>query len=410
MDKPENHNRTPQEPLPDLAKLSLAEVEALIARKRLEESRKVVRDVRARSPEKKAALDELLLPPAQPPASASNPNRATAKGSASRPSAKPVPKLETMEERFRPTGLEVKPKKPRKTPNSNYRLRNIIGYTLEAVVIIAVLVVVGNWLLQQWGISINLFSFFRPSSDTGLAPSRLEGPLLIANAPGAILVKIPVTIAAPAVTLKPEGQATPLSLSPRPTDPLGTAVLAASPTVEQVTPTVAPTATPSGPAPVVAPTPTPVIVQPKPAIPGGPLVADNTSSIVARRLVIPRLGIDSPVKEVTVDLGTWQVADFAVGHHLGTANPGQVGNMVLAGHRDIRGSVFLRLNEMRVGDEFSVFTDNSVYRYLVINLSEVAPTQIEVMSPTPDATATLITCTPVGLATRRLIIKAKLET
>jgi sortase A len=191
-------------------------------------------------------------------------------------------------------------------------------------------------------------------------------------------------------------------------------VIAASPTIERMvvatSPTPLPTNTPAGSAPIVAPTPTPVVVQPKPTASGKePLRPDEASTIPARRLVIPRIELDMVVKEVTIDLDTWQVADFAVGHHLGTANPGQVGNMVLVGHRDVRGSVFLRLNELQAGDDFKVFTDKAVYRYIVTGISEVAPTEVDVMSPTSDPTATLITCTPIGYATRRLIVKARLQ-
>ena len=82
--------------------------------------------------------------------------------------------------------------------------------------------------------------------------------------------------------------------------------------------------------------------------------------------------------------------------------------MVLAGHRDIRGSVFLKLNELQLGDEFKVFSSVGVYRYVVSEIKEVAPTDINVMSPSTEAIATLITCTPVGIASKRLIVKAKL--
>ena len=89
--------------------------------------------------------------------------------------------------------------------------------------------------------------------------------------------------------------------------------------------------------------------------------------------------------------------------------PGQNGNMVLVGHRDIRGSIFLRLNELQKGDEFTVYTDNASYKYVITEVREVAPTEISVLNPTLDPTATLITCTPIGLATHRLVMKAVLE-
>ncbi len=271
------------------------------------------------------------------------------------------------------------------------RFRNLVGYTLEALVVIAAISLSGNWLLQQAGVSLY---FFGPTqiADFVVAPSRSEGLFLSAHAGGAIA--LPPT-ALPATV-------TPVLATP-------TALPNLSPVV--ILPTATPVLTPTpetGGALAVAPTPTPAIVQPvkqsaadgaaTPALPPAP----------ARRLIIPRIGLDTAVQEVTVNLGTWQVADFIAGHNQGTAMPGQSGNMVLVGHRDIRGSIFLRLNELQKGDEFKVITDNASYHYVITEVKEVAPTEISVLAPTIDATATLITCTPVGLATRRLILKAVL--
>ncbi len=294
----------------------------------------------------------------------------------------PLPPEPTATARFEPASLTAQARRqprPRKVWR-NQPIRNLIGYSLEIIVLLAALVVLGNWALQQAGISWNVLGA-APVADYAVSPSRAEGIFLKAQAAGAI----------------------PLSPTARP-NPIPTF----GPTVGQATAPVAPTPPPS-PLVAVAPTPTPAIVPPilqslaEGAAPPPPPVSP------ARRLLIPRLGLDTPVREVTVNLGNWQVADDAAGHHLGTAMPGQVGNMVLAGHRDIRGSIFLRLNELQKGDQFRVVTDTAIYRYVVTEVYEVAPSQVEVMAPTPDPTATLITCTPVGLATRRLIIKARLE-
>ena len=384
-DKPEHKPEAETKHLPDLSKLSPGELEALIAQKRLQESRQQAQ-LTPRWP-----LDELLLTPAEEKSGQVQP--------------RPLSANDLRQERFRPSGLEVglPQKKPRpkvtRVRSASLRLRDIAGYTLEGLVIVAVLIIFGNWVLQQFGISFSPLDLLRSTSEPPFQPSRSEGLWLSASAPGAIFIKAAATVA-PA----PE---------PSPTANPGY-ILAATPTPEVLpgpTATIAKlsparTATPAS---VIAPTPTPAIVAPRPTALSGPIGSDALATIPARRLVIPRIGVDSPVKGVTVDLGNWQVADFAVGHHLGTANPGQAGNMVLAGHRDVRGSIFLRLNELQVGDEFRVYTEKEVYRYRVSEISEVAPSAIEVLNPTPDPTATLITCTPVGYATRRLIIRAKLE-
>ena len=81
---------------------------------------------------------------------------------------------------------------------------------------------------------------------------------------------------------------------------------------------------------------------------------------------------------------------------------------VIAGHRDIRGSVFLHLPDLQKGDSFTVYSNAGAFHYLVTDIFEVAPTDISVMNPTADASATLITCTPLGTSNRRLIVRAKL--
>lgn len=127
------------------------------------------------------------------------------------------------------------------------------------------------------------------------------------------------------------------------------------------------------------------------------------------RLRIPVMFLDSPVREVKVNMGVWQVAPMDVGHHIGTANPGEVGNMVLAAHRDINSALFRELDRLQPGDE--VFVSNSLreYRYVVTDSFVVNPDQTEVMAPTNDKRVTLITCTPIGLDTQRLIVTAILD-
>ena len=48
----------------------------------------------------------------------------------------------------------------------------------------------------------------------------------------------------------------------------------------------------------------------------------------------------------------------------------------------------------------------SVYR--VTDVKTVTPDQVSVMDPTPDATATLITCVPDGIYSHRLVVSAHL--
>lgn len=127
------------------------------------------------------------------------------------------------------------------------------------------------------------------------------------------------------------------------------------------------------------------------------------------RLRIPVMFLDSPVHEVTVNMGTWEVSALDVGHHEGSGNPGETGNVVLAAHRDINSALFRDLDRLKPGDE--VFVSNSLreYKYIVNDSFVVSPSHTEVMDPTDDKRLTLITCTPIGLATQRLIVTAILD-
>ncbi len=131
--------------------------------------------------------------------------------------------------------------------------------------------------------------------------------------------------------------------------------------------------------------------------------------LLPTRLRIPVMFLDSRIEEVTINMGVWQVSPMDIGHHKGTANPGEVGNVVLAGHRDINSALFRELDRLKPGDE--VFVSNSLreYRYIVSESFVVGPTHTEVMAPTNDKRVTLITCTPIGLDTQRLIVTAFLD-
>lgn len=125
-----------------------------------------------------------------------------------------------------------------------------------------------------------------------------------------------------------------------------------------------------------------------------------------QRLVMPAIGVDTPVAEVFVQDGAWQVADYAAGYHHGSALPGTVGNTVMAGHAGLRGAVFRDLGALKSGDEIIIEAGGWNYRYEVREVTSVWPTQIEVLAPTPTPVLTLITCT--AWDTQRLIVVADL--
>lgn len=122
-------------------------------------------------------------------------------------------------------------------------------------------------------------------------------------------------------------------------------------------------------------------------------------------LIIPKIDLKVAVGEGT-DMDTLR---YAVGHFKGTAMPGEKGNFALAGHRSYTyGQYFNRLDELTTGDEIFIETIKGNYKYRIYNKKVVLPEDMSVLNPTGDATMTLVTCTPVRVATHRLIISARL--
>lgn len=124
----------------------------------------------------------------------------------------------------------------------------------------------------------------------------------------------------------------------------------------------------------------------------------------AIRIVIPSIGVDAPV---VLGVESEQLKK-GVGQVPGSANPGQGGNLVLSAHNDIYGELFRYLDQLKAGDQFTVYTNIRAYTYNVTGWELVEPTRVEVLNPTPNATATLISCYPYLVDTMRIIVRALL--
>jgi sortase A len=120
------------------------------------------------------------------------------------------------------------------------------------------------------------------------------------------------------------------------------------------------------------------------------------------RIEIPRLGVKAIVKE-GADEGTLA---RAVGLVRGSARPGELGNMVLAGHRD---TFFRPLRNIKVNDRIRMVVPPNTYEYEVQSLRVVAPEETSVLDSKGVEELTLVTCYPfrfVGPAPDRFIVSA----
>ncbi|MBN1148360.1 MAG: class D sortase [Anaerolineales bacterium] len=126
----------------------------------------------------------------------------------------------------------------------------------------------------------------------------------------------------------------------------------------------------------------------------------------ATRIQIPALAIDAPI----VQGDGWEQLKKGVGQHLGSANPGERGNLVLAAHNDIFGEIFRDLDRLNPGDLVIIYTNQRSYIYIVVDTKIVAPTTVDVMATTTQATATLISCYPYMKDNKRIVVIARLQT
>ncbi len=133
-------------------------------------------------------------------------------------------------------------------------------------------------------------------------------------------------------------------------------------------------------------------------------------------LRIPRLGDWNDDPPVVVEGVGVPDLKKGPGHMPGTALPGEVGNVVLSGHRTTYGAPFSRLDELRPGDALVVETRDAWFTYRVTGTEIVRPTAVEVAYPVPGERGatptrrllTLTTCHPEYSARQRLIVSAEL--
>jgi sortase A len=126
----------------------------------------------------------------------------------------------------------------------------------------------------------------------------------------------------------------------------------------------------------------------------------------ARRIQIPAIDVDSSIYQGQ----GWEQLKKGVGQHVGSAAPGELGNLVLAAHNDIYGEIFRDLDQLAPGDEIVISTERQEHVYVVRETEVVNPTDTWVMEPTEHASTTLISCYPYLVDNKRIVVFADLAT
>lgn len=124
------------------------------------------------------------------------------------------------------------------------------------------------------------------------------------------------------------------------------------------------------------------------------------------QLLIPKINVKLPI----MNGATLANMKIGAGWMKETTPIGQNGNAAIAAHRSqTKGRFFNRLDEMAIGDEVKIIAEGKEYTYTVFNIVVVEPTDVSVLKgKRSEQIITLITCTPIKVATHRLIVQARL--
>ena len=120
---------------------------------------------------------------------------------------------------------------------------------------------------------------------------------------------------------------------------------------------------------------------------------------------IPKLNETIPIYHGTAE----EVLQVGVGHVENTSLPvgGESTHAALSGHRGLpHASLFTDLDQLQIGDRFYIKILNQTLCYTVDQILTVLPSETEALAIQPGGDyVTLITCTPYGVNSHRLLVR-----
>lgn len=124
-------------------------------------------------------------------------------------------------------------------------------------------------------------------------------------------------------------------------------------------------------------------------------------------LSIPKINVSLPIYHGTEDT----VLQVGVGHLEGSSFPigGKSTHAVLSAHRGLPSArLFTDLDKLETGDTFEITVLNRVLTYEVDNISIVLPEEAEgLLVQQGKDLVTLMTCTPYGINSHRLLVRGR---
>lgn len=122
---------------------------------------------------------------------------------------------------------------------------------------------------------------------------------------------------------------------------------------------------------------------------------------------IPKIGVELPIYHGTAE----KTLDKGIGHLLGSSLPvGGIGtHCVLTGHSGLAGTrMFSDLDQLEKGDVFYLKVLDETRAYMIQEENTVLPEDTSLLSIDPEReSVTLVTCTPFGVNTHRLLIRGE---
>ena len=134
---------------------------------------------------------------------------------------------------------------------------------------------------------------------------------------------------------------------------------------------------------------------------------DVTGTGIMGYITISKIGVELPIYHGTSDA----VLQVAAGHLEGTSLPvgGASTHAVISAHRGLPSAkLFTNLDQLEVGDTFTITVLDRVLTYEVDKISIVLPTETDELKIAEGKDyVTLMTCTPYGINTHRLLVRGR---
>lgn len=135
-------------------------------------------------------------------------------------------------------------------------------------------------------------------------------------------------------------------------------------------------------------------------------ILDITGTGIIGYISIPTIKVDLAIYHGTSE----GVLNIAAGHLEGSSLPvgGNNTHAVISAHRGLPSAkLFSDLDKLYVGDTFTITVLNEVLTYEVEEILIIEPTEVDKLAIIPNKDyITLMTCTPYGINTHRLLIRS----